>query len=212
VSAPSPPSKTGSIILIGAGGHAGVVAASARRGGLTVSAVLDADPDRVGQTFAGLTVEADTGSVDGIFHAAIGHNGVRRRVVEARADARWATVIDPSATLAEDVAIGDGVLIGMGARVQTGVRIGAHVIVNTGAIIDHDSVLGDFVHVAPGAVLTGGVVVGQGVLIGAGAVVLPGLSIGDGAVVGAGCLVTRSVAAGETVIGSPARPVRKDST
>jgi maltose O-acetyltransferase len=44
--------------------------------------------------------------------------------------------------------------------------------------------------------------------IGGAAIILPGVTIGDGAVIGAGSVVTRDVAAGATVVGNPARPVR----
>lgn len=53
------------------------------------------------------------------------------------------------------------------------------------------------------------VVVGRGVWIGWGALLLNGIHIGDGAVVGAGSVVTRDVAAGEIVVGNPARVVRQ---
>jgi len=55
------------------------------------------------------------------------------------------------------------------------------------------------------------VAIGRNVWIGGGAIVLPGVSIGDDAIVGAGSVVTRDVAAGETVMGNPARPLRGQS-
>jgi maltose O-acetyltransferase len=48
--------------------------------------------------------------------------------------------------------------------------------------------------------------IGSDVWIGGGAIILPGVIIGDGAVIGAGSVVTRDVAAGQTVMGNPARP------
>ncbi len=49
------------------------------------------------------------------------------------------------------------------------------------------------------------VCLGRYAWIGGGAIILPGISIGDEAVIGAGSVVTRDVAAGEIVIGNPAR-------
>ena len=49
------------------------------------------------------------------------------------------------------------------------------------------------------------VTLGDDVWIGAGAIIMPGVRIGDGAIVGAGAVVTRDVAAGQSVIGVPAR-------
>jgi len=182
-----------------------VVASSALRRGLILSAVLDTGPDRAGHRLAGLMIEPDTGAPEGLFHVAIGSNRIRHDIVTARPNAGWVTIIDPAAILAGDVEIGEGSLIGMGACVQAGARIGRHAIVNTGAIVEHDCVVGDFAHVAPGAVLTGGVRIGEGGLVGAGAVILPGIQIGDWATVGAGAVVTRPVAADHVVTGSPAR-------
>lgn len=58
-------------------------------------------------------------------------------------------------------------------------------------------------------------VVGDDVLIGAGAIVVgrsnQTLMIGDGARVGAGAVVTKDVAPGQTVVGSPARPLTPKS-
>lgn len=51
------------------------------------------------------------------------------------------------------------------------------------------------------------VMIGRDVWIGGGAIVMPGVSVGDRAVIGAGSVVTKDVAAGETVVGNPARPL-----
>src|SRR6195952_4136541 len=51
--------------------------------------------------------------------------------------------------------------------------------------------------------------IGSDAWIGGGAILLPGVTIGDGAVIGAGSVVTRDVAAGDTVLGNPARPHRQ---
>lgn len=201
---PTPSDESRPITLIGAGGHARVAAACARRAGLVIGSVLDADPDRIGQVVGGVEVTADDQRGDSLFHLAIGSNRTRRDLAFARPGADWATIIDPDASLADDVICDVGILIGMGARIQAAARLGRHVIVNTGAIVEHDCVVGDFAHIAPGAVLTGAVRVGEGVMVGAGAVVLPGLTLGDWAVVGAGAVVTRSVEAGATVVGNPA--------
>lgn len=53
------------------------------------------------------------------------------------------------------------------------------------------------------------VTIGRNVWIGGGAILLPGVTVGDDVVIGAGSVVTRDVAAGATVVGNPARPVRK---
>jgi len=191
--------------LIGAGGHARVVAATLARLGLSLEAVFDADPARAGALLGGVAIAADAGRTDIPLHIAIGSNAARRRIAASRPGAIWLSLVHPDARLAPGVEVGEGALIGMGALIQTGARIGRHAIINTGAVVEHDNRIGDFAHVAPGAVLAGDVVVGEAALIGAGAVILPGLHIGVGAVVGAGAVVTRPVGEGETVTGAPAR-------
>ncbi len=51
--------------------------------------------------------------------------------------------------------------------------------------------------------------IGRNTWIGGGAIILPGVTIGDDAVVGAGTVVTHDVATGVTVIGNPARVIRR---
>ena len=48
----------------------------------------------------------------------------------------------------------------------------------------------------------------RGATIGSGATILCGVTIGERAVVGAGAVVTKDVAAGTTVAGNPARPIK----
>jgi len=53
------------------------------------------------------------------------------------------------------------------------------------------------------------VTIGRDVWIGGGAILLAGITIGDGAIVGAGSVVTRDVPPGLTVVGNPARPIKR---
>jgi acetyltransferase-like isoleucine patch superfamily enzyme len=78
----------------------------------------------------------------------------------------------------------------------------------------HDCTIGDFVTLAPGALVNGAVEIGDGAYVGAGAVIKQGAAgaprrIGAGAVIGMGAVVTRDVADGETVVGNPARTLKK---
>jgi UDP-perosamine 4-acetyltransferase len=124
----------------------------------------------------------------------------------------FSTVIHPSAIIAPEVQIADGVQIMAGAILQPGSSIGANAIVNTGAIVDHDCIVGQHAHIAPGAVLSGGVHVGVGAHVGTGACIIQGVSIGAGSIVGAGAVVIQDVPPGVTTVGVPAKTICKPLT
>lgn len=115
----------------------------------------------------------------------------------------------PDASVCGDVSIGAGSQVLAHATIAAGVDIGRACIINHGAVVDHECRLADGVHIAPGAVLTGVVDVGRDAFVGARAVVLPRLTLGEGCIIGAGAVVTKHVAAGDVVVGNPAKSFEK---
>lgn len=73
----------------------------------------------------------------------------------------------------------------------------------------HDSKIRKFTTVAPNAVILGCVEIGQRCYIGSNCTILPNVKIGDNAIVGAGAVVTKNVGANETVVGVPARIIKR---
>lgn len=136
---------------------------------------------------------------------------VRLRLAEqlTKEGLRAVALRHPSAIVAPNALIGEGCQIHAGAVIMPEARLGRQVIVNTRAGVDHECVLGDGVEVGPGATLCGDVRVGAGAWVCAGATVLPRVRIGEDAVVGAGALVRHDVPAGATVVGVPARILRR---
>lgn len=122
---------------------------------------------------------------------------------------RFAMVRHPSAIVARDAKLDEGVQLMAGAIVQTGARLGRNVIVNTAASVDHDCSIADHAHIAPGATLSGAVEVGRCTHVGAGAVVIQGRRIGDDVLIGAGAVVVTDIPAGLRVAGVPARELRR---
>jgi sugar O-acyltransferase (sialic acid O-acetyltransferase NeuD family) len=119
------------------------------------------------------------------------------------------TLAHPSAQIAPNARIGEGCQLMAGAIVNPEARLGRQCIINTKASVDHECVLGDGVELAPGATLCGIVHLGINAWVCAGATVLSRINIGADAVVGAGAVVIRNVPDATTVIGVPARPLRK---
>lgn len=125
-------------------------------------------------------------------------------------DARWATIIHPSATVSPSATIAEGAVVLAGAIVNTGARIDVHAIVNSGAIVEHDVEVGAHAHVAPGAVIGGGARIGENALVGLRAAIRDHVTVGANAVVGMGAVVVADVPAGTEVVGVPARPRSAD--
>jgi sugar O-acyltransferase (sialic acid O-acetyltransferase NeuD family) len=201
------------VIVIGGGGHAKVLVSTLLLCHRSILGFVDLNPTappllgirRLGSDGAvRLHAPDDVKLVNGV--GSTGSTAIRQNVYDRFTRERYcfATVIHPSAVVAPEVQIEDGVQVLAGAVVQTGCRLGANVIVNTGARIDHDCIIDSHVHVAPGVTLCGAVHVCTGAHIGAGATVIQGIRIGAGSVVGAGALVIRDVPQGATVVGVPA--------
>ena len=194
--------------LIGAGGHASVVADVARRAGVTrITLWSDGEADL--SRFPSGTVHAplERLDVDAPVVLAVGDLASRRALRE-RFRCVAPAIVDPSATLSERALVGHGTVVMPACVVNVNARIGEDAILNTGCIVEHDCDIGVNVHLSPGVRLAGAVRVGAHAHLGIGAVVLPGIAIGAGAIVGAGAVVHRDVVPGATVAGVPARPLR----
>lgn len=197
----------GELVILGAGGHARVIADIARALGREVVGYLDDNP-------ATITVEQSLllGSIADVeafstcrVIVAIGSNKTRRSIVLDHPDLVYDTLIHPSAVVSPSVTIGEGSVVMPHAVVNAGAAIGRHCIVNTGAVVEHDNRLADYVHVSPGAALGGTVAVGEGSHIGIGASVRNNVSICGGAVVGAGAVVVEDIESPGTYWGVPAK-------
>jgi sugar O-acyltransferase (sialic acid O-acetyltransferase NeuD family) len=208
------------VLILGAGGHAQVVAdilLRLRDAGTEVAPIgfLDDDPGLVGCRYLGLPVLGTLSDLDQIPRdavlVAIGDNSTRRRIFE-RLQAhgeRFAIACHPRATIAPGVDVGPGSMICAGAVVNTGATIGANVILNTGCTVDHHNRVGDHAHIAPGVHLGGEVTVGEGCFVAIGSSVIPGRTIGPWSMIGVGSAVTKDIPAGVTAVGVPARIVNR---
>lgn len=208
-----------SVVIIGTGGNAYdmldiVETRSITEPGWRVSGFVD-DSRGVGSIYQGLPIlarldEAARLSDEYVFINSIGSDRsyrLRPKIVERMglAAKRWTTIVHPSAAVSKRASIGRGVCINYGVSVGGGVVIGNHVQLGPGCIIGHDTMIEDFSVIAPGAIVSGFVRVGRNCYIGAGAMIRQQQVIGDEALVGMGAVVVKNVAAGQTVVGNPAR-------
>lgn len=210
------------VVVVGAGGHgrevADVVQALEAVGTHQLLGVVD---DAVGAhpllQRRGVPLLGPVASLAGLVELQAGYAlGVgspeARRTLDREATALGCepiSLVHPLASIGSDAHLGPGLLLAAGARLTTDVATGRHVHLNVNASVSHDCELGDHVILNPGAIVTGGVTLGDGVMVGAGAVVRQGTTVGEGAVIGAGAVVVDDVEAGTTVVGVPARPMRR---
>jgi len=214
------------VLVWGGGGHGKVVADLIRACDMQVVGFVDRDPAK-----RGLAVEPGGARIlllqnefeellatHGHFAEratcvalGIGDNRVRLQCARALDDCLMPGLVHPRASVSPCATLGAGSVVFAGAVLNPDARVGDAVIVNTGAVIGHDCTVGHGAHISPNATLTGAASVGRGAWVGAGAVVLPGVRVGDGAIVGAGAVVRRDVPDLTTVVGIPARVLRKSA-
>jgi UDP-perosamine 4-acetyltransferase len=143
---------------------------------------------------------------------AIGDNQHRKQAFQAGLECglKALTIKHQSAILSASSKLSTGAQILAGAIINSATSIGQNVIVNTGSIIEHDCEIGDHSHISSGAILCGSVTIGEFAHIGAGATIRQGIKIGRASIVGAGAVVVKDVADGATVVGVPARELKKN--
>lgn len=202
------------VIIIGAGGHAKVIADIVEKSGDNVIGFLD-DNEEIQKNviYKDKCVIGTCNDIEKYkneyFIIGIGSNNVRK-IISEKYDLKWYTAIHPEAIIANCVKIGEGSVITAGAIIGPSTNVGKHVIINTKASVDHDNVISDFVHISPGATLAGTVTVKELTWICAGATVINNIIIEKNNIIGAGSVVIRDVIGSNgTYIGVPVRKLMK---
>lgn len=204
--------STDRVAILGAGGHAAVLAEILREAGVEIAGVVA--PDAPGPRLADVPWLGDDSILADLPAEVLLVNGVGSTTAAGRraaafdagraAGRSFRSVIHPAAVVAASARLGEGVQILAGAIVSSGVVLEDDVLVNSGAIVDHDSVVGAHAHIATGAALAGAARVGAGSHVGLGARVLQGVTLGSTCTIGAGAVVLTDVPDGATAVGVPA--------
>ncbi len=209
------------ILVYGSGGFAREVAWLARDIGYLVESFVDDNLAKRGQVINGIPVISFE---DALIWAgklpivlAVGSPQIRERLYRKSVEAGFdfATLIHPRVEKSQWLEVGGGTVITAGNILTVNIRLGKQVQINLDCTVGHDVIMEDFATLAPGVHVSGWVHLGKRAYIGTGAVILNGregepIVIGDDAVVGAGAVVTKSIPPGVTVVGVPARPLRRD--
>ncbi len=198
------------VIILGAGGHAKVVADALSRTDYKVIGLISPDKEK-GSLCFGVEVLGDDNVLD--FYSnkeVLLANGIGSL---SGTSPRWnmalkmrdkgfvfVSVIHPSAVIAHDVVLAEGVQIMAGAIVQPGVYIGQDTIINTASSVDHDCYIGANCHLSPGVILSGSVRIQGGTHVGTGCIVINNISIGSNCLIAAGAVVFKDVSDGHILI------------
>ena len=207
------------IAILGAGGLGKAIYEAFRASGLGPRVAGFLDDGRTGR-FCGKPVlgpiaDAPTLSrrrrlTHGICAVGYRHFDARRkiiRLIERTRSLRWISAVHPSAAVARDAKLGEGVFLSLGCVVNAGTVIGDHAVLWSGVIIEHDNEIGENVYLCTGAKTSGYVRMGRDTFVGMGAVITQS-NIGRSATIGAGSLVLGDVKDRTVVWGQPARTIR----
>lgn len=172
---------------------------------------VDRDPaaavaaQRLGLPFLGGD-DGDWGQ-DAEYVIAVGAPALRRRIAEglSQRGAKAATLVHPSAVVADSAVLGAGVVVSAFSFVGVDSSLGGHAYVNTHVCVGHDVAVGAYTMLSPFAAVNGGGQLGEGVFMGSHAVVTPGRRVGHDAKVAAGSVVYAHVPPGRTAMGNPAQ-------
>jgi len=210
------------VLILSAGGHAVVVAEAMQMRHLEIIGFTDPQKPEGSLLLGHIPVLGDDSVIENYAPDTVqlanglgGASATRaRQALYESYKARgygFVSVIHDRAYLSPSATLDEGAQVFAHATIQCGASIGENTIINTAASVDHDCTIGRHCHIAPGCTLSGSVDVGEGSHIGTGATIAQGIRIGNGALVGAGAVVIRDVADGETVVGNPARVIRKQT-
>lgn len=149
------------VVIIGAGGHAKVIAETIDLiGDLELVGFLDDQVEKGALLMGHVQVIGSVKDIESVsdqcdgFVMGIGNNEIRKQLAEhyaGRID--FETIIHPRAFVSGTAEIEAGTVVLAGAVINTHAKIGKCCIINSNAVADHDCEVGDFTHVTIGTLI-----------------------------------------------------------
>lgn len=202
-----------SVVIIGAGGHAKVIAEIIERSNDKVIGFLD-DNIRIGTEILNYKVLGNVDTIENMnkeyyYIIAIGNNDIRKKIYNKFKSIKYYTAIDPSAIVSNSAKIGIGTVIMPNSVINSSSSIGKFCIINTSSIVEHDNYIEDFVHISPTATLSGTVKVHELSHIGTGAKIKNNININKKCVIGVGAIVVKDINEEGVYVGIPANKIKE---
>lgn len=200
------------VVIIGAGGHAKVIADIVIKSQDILLGFLDDNLEKgkkiicdyyvLGEIQEALKLQKQDENIE--FFIAIGNNEIRKKISN-KYKLNYYTAIHPSSQLGLDVEIKEGTAVMANACINSSARIGKHCIINTGAIVEHDNTIEDFVHISPNVALGGTVKIGKNTHLGIGSTIKNNITICENCIIGAGAVIVKNIEEQGTYVGVPAQ-------
>lgn len=151
-------------------------------------------------------------NIDNRFTIGIGNPVLRKKIYEkfSNIGGKYTSTISTTSIIGSfDNNICDGVNIMQKVVITNSVTINHGVLINQLTSVGHDVVMNEFVEVCPNVSISGNCTIGKNTFIGTGTIILPNIQIGDNVIIGAGSVVTKNVPDNCTVVGIPAKIIKK---
>lgn len=146
---------------------------------------------------------------------AIGDPKIKQKVINKinNSNVKFPTVIHPTVIIGDTdyVKIGKGCIICAGNIITTNVEIKDFVILNLACTVGHDTIIGNYASFMPTCNISGDVVINDSVYCGTGVKIINQIEIGENSIIGAGAVVTSSQPGNCTIVGVPAKAIKRDN-
>lgn len=204
------------LVIIGAGGHARVVADTVIAMGISLKGIIDIEYHGQKEEIMGCPVLGGLEFIEQLEPAeaalaiAVGDNTQRSHyyTLFKQKGFSFPPLIHPTAVVSKFSYISDGTFINAGAIINSGAKIGQNCIINSGSIIEHEVSLGMHCHICPGVKIGGRVVVGDNSFIGIGTSIIDYIKVGSNVIVGAGSVIIKNIEPSCSYAGVPGKKIK----
>lgn len=201
------------VIFIGAGEYAESVYDSIQKEEYELVGFVDKYKKgyHIGKPILSATIEELCNFKDYTYFISIGDVKQREKQFEEvkKLGLETINIIDKTAIISNSVKIGTGNFIGKMSIVNSGTVIGDNNMINSRALIEHHCKIMNHTRISTSTTINGAVIVEDGVYLGSMACCIGQQKLGEFSVVGAGAVVLGDVESYCTVVGVPAKVIKR---